>query len=70
MSIMGWGYAQNIQILFWAEDIAQKPSLLDVFGYNNCSVSNANDFNPLMDCNAKRRQHVYLIDGLRRRLAL
>ena len=46
MSMMGWGYAQNIQILLCAlENIAQKPSLLVVFGYNNCSVSNPNDFN-------------------------
>ncbi len=45
MSMMGWGYEQNIQILFWAEDIAKKPSLFVVFGYNNCSVSNPNDFN-------------------------
>ncbi len=46
MSMMGWGYAQNTQILLSAEDIAQKPSLFVVFGYNNCSVSNPNDVNP------------------------
>ena len=45
MTMMGWGYAQNIQILFLAEDVAQKPSLFVVFGYNNCSLSNRNDFN-------------------------
>ncbi len=45
MSMMGWVYAQNTQILFWAEHIAQKPSLFVVFGYNNSSVSNPNDFN-------------------------
>ncbi len=42
---VGMGYAQNIQILFWAEHIAQNPSLFVVFGFNNCSVSNPNDFN-------------------------
>ncbi len=40
--MLGWGYAQNTKILFWAEDIAQIPSLFVVFGYNNCSVSNPN----------------------------
>ncbi len=38
--MLGWRYAQNIQILFWVEAIAEKPSLFVVFGYNNCSVSN------------------------------
>ncbi len=42
MSMLGWGYAQNIQILIWA---AQKPSFFVVFCYNNCSVSSPNDFN-------------------------
>ncbi len=41
--MLGWVYAQNIQILFWTEDIAQKPLLFVFFGYNNCSVSNSND---------------------------
>ncbi len=45
MSMMGWGYAHNTKILFRAEDIAPKPSLFVVFGYNNCSLSNPNDFN-------------------------
>ena len=43
--MLGWGYAQSTKILFWAEDIAQKHSLFVVFGYNNCCVSNPNDFN-------------------------
>ncbi len=42
---MGWGYVQNIKILFRAEDIAQKSSLFVVFGNNKCSLSNPNDFN-------------------------
>ncbi len=44
INMLGWSYAQNIQILFWAKYIANKPSLFVVFGYNNCSVSNQNDF--------------------------
>ncbi len=44
--MLGWGYAQNTNILLRVEDIAQKPSLFVVFGYNNCSVSNPNDSNP------------------------
>ncbi len=43
--MLGWVYVQNMQILFRAEDIAEKPSLFVVFGYNNCSVSNPHDFN-------------------------
>ncbi len=28
MSMLGWGFAQNRQILFRAEDIVQKPAFL------------------------------------------
>ncbi len=44
MSMMGWGYAQNTKFLFRAEMILGKHQSV-VFGYNNCSVSNPNDFN-------------------------
>ncbi len=45
MSMLGCGYVQNTKILFRAEMIPRKPPFLVVFGYNNCCVSNPNDFN-------------------------
>ncbi len=42
---VGMGIRVKHTIFILTEDIAQKPSLFVIFGYNNCSVSNPNDFN-------------------------